>query len=128
MVDPTIGQKHGPDLAEHVRRQMAECDSLLDVVSLATANSNWVPWEIGIATEKDLPLATFSNSNYSLPEFLQKWPYLTSMAALDKYALELKSYTKARTVAKSYATESYSNVVGKSVSDFYRNLRRDLGQ
>ncbi|MFP5390998.1 MAG: toll/interleukin-1 receptor domain-containing protein [Gammaproteobacteria bacterium] len=131
VVDPKIGTHEGPELADHVRSQMDGCDSLLAVVSYETAKSQWVPWEIGIATEKDFPLATYADTSLPLPEFLQKWPYVKSMAELDKYARAVKNMgARSRTVLlrKSLSTESFNEAVRSTTKDFYRNLRVDLGR
>lgn len=132
VVDPLIARHDGPELAEHVRREMDKCDSLLAVVSAQTAASQWVPWEIGIATEKNFPLATYAGAGaYALPEFLQKWPYLTSDGDLDKYANRVKEMAgRSRTVAlaKSYTLDSLNESMRQVTKDFYRDLRRDLGR
>lgn len=131
VVDPTIGNQAGPELAEHVRRQMDTCDSLLAVVSAETAKSQWVPWEIGIATEKDFPLATYADTPLPLPEFLQKWPYVKSMSELDKYARAVnKMMGNTRTIirSKNYSSESINESLRRSTNEFYRNLRVDLGR
>ena len=131
VVDPMIGTHQGPELAEHVRREMDNCDSLLAVVSPYTANSQWVPWEIGIATEKDFPLATFASGVVALPEFLQKWPYIKSMLELDKYANAVKQMagrSRATVVRKNYTTESFNQSMRTTTSEFYRKLRSDLGR
>lgn len=131
VIDPKIGTQEGPELAEHVRNQMDLCDSLLAVVSHDTAKSQWVPWEIGIATEKDFPLATYADTPLPLPEFLQKWPYIKSMSELDKYAYAVKqmlgrSRTAMRT--KTYTTESFNQGNRTTTKEFYRNLRASLGR
>jgi hypothetical protein len=131
VVDPVIGTHAGPDLADHVREQMDSCNSLLAVVSYETAKSQWVPWEIGIATEKDFPLATFSDSILPLPEFLQKWPYLKSDADLDRYAIAVKANlgsTRIAALSRGYTAESFSKSTRTSTKDFYRTLRGYLGQ
>lgn len=128
VVDPVMGKKQGPELAEHVRRQLAECDSLLAVVSTATSKSSWVPWEIGIATEKSLPLATYTESRYNLPEFLQAWPYLQSKLDLNLYANELTKISQKRSeLSESIGLESFNESMETTVRDFYRNLKIDLG-
>src|SRR6478735_11948042 len=86
VIDPYIGRP-GEDLAAHIRAQMGRCTQLLAVVSESTKASQWVPWEIGVATEKDHPLATFSAGGALPPEFLRKWPYLRTDFDLDQYAL-----------------------------------------
>jgi hypothetical protein len=132
VVDPKIASLSGPDLAEYVRKIMDGCGSLLAVVSAKTAASQWVPWEIGIATEKNFPLATFAGSAaYALPEFLQKWPYLTNQLELDFYAKRVKeneTRSLARVLGKSYSAESLNESVRQSAKDFYRDLGRDLGR
>lgn len=57
-IDPDVG-KSGDSLADHVKDELGKCTQLLAVVSAATQKSWWVPWEIGMATEKDFPLDIF---------------------------------------------------------------------
>lgn len=131
VIDPLIGQHDGPALAEHVQNQMDSCDSLLAVVSTVTATSQWVPWEIGIATEKRFPLATYANTIMPLPEFLQKWPYLKSDSDLDKYAKAVNlmaGRNRTAVLAKGYTMESISESMRSTTNDFYRNLKADLGR
>ena len=131
VVDPKIGTQQGPELAEHVRKEMDACDSLLAVVSAETAKSQWVPWEIGIATEKDFPLATYADTQLPLPEFLQKWPYIRSQGDLDKYARAVKRMagrSRSTVIAKSMSTESLKESMQATTKDFYRHLRAELGR
>ena len=128
VIDPDIG-KDGYELADHVKDHLDNCTQLLAVVSYATASSWWVPWEIGIATEKDFPLATYSESYSALPEYLHKWPYLKSMLDLDKYANAVKNVDVTFAVRRRvYANESFNESRKMSTRDFYRKLRKDLGQ
>lgn len=131
VIDPLIGAHDGPALAEHVQNQMNGCDSLLAVVSSATVNSQWVPWEIGIATEKRFPLATFANTLMPLPEFLQKWPYLKSDSDLDKYAKvlnQIKSKARTAVLSRSYTSESFNQTIRSAESEFYKNIKAELGR
>lgn len=73
VIDPFMGRR-GEDLAAHIQAEMSKCTQLLAVVSEATKNSQWVPWEIGVATEKSYPLATYLADYAAAPEFLRKWP------------------------------------------------------
>lgn len=131
VVDPKIDMHEGPELADHVRAQMDNCDSLLAVVSYETSKSQWVPWEIGIATEKEFPLATFADTYLPLPEFLQKWPYIRSIDELDKYADAVnKMIGRSRTaaLAKGFSLESFNRSNRETTKEFYRNLRSSLGR
>lgn len=126
VIDPYIGRP-GEDLAAHIRAQMGRCTQLLAVVSEATKASQWVPWEIGVATEKDYPLATYSAGNALPPEFLRKWPYMRTDAQLDQYALASKS-ARDTLVLKRSANLTESVARGSATRDFYAQLRRGLGQ
>lgn len=52
--------KDGPELADHIRSRMNDCDQLMAVVSKNTKSSWWVPWEIGVASEKNFRIATYT--------------------------------------------------------------------
>lgn len=126
VIDPYIN-KPGEDLADHIRTQMGSCTQLLAVVSDQTRASQWVPWEIGVATEKDFPLATFSTDGMKPPEFLQKWPYLRNMPDLDRYAVASKEAERSY-VRKRSSSLSESASRSSSTRDFYTTLRASLGQ
>ena len=125
LIDPYIN-RNGEDLANHIRTEMSRCTQLLAVVSSATRESQWVPWEIGVATEKEYPLATFSTGNVLPPEFLRKWPYLRTEADVDQYANASKaaasSYTRKR------ATQSEGTARTGATREFFSILRTGLRQ
>lgn len=125
VIDPYIDGR-GEDLAAHIRMQMGQCTQLLAVVSYNTASSQWVPWEIGVATEKDYPLATYSNSSVPPPEFLRMWPYLRSEADLDRYATASKAARNSLLQKRAYLNESTARQ--GSTQEFYRVLRGSLNQ
>lgn len=125
VIDPYIN-KNGNDLASHIQTEMGKCTQLLAVISQSTQHSQWVPWEVGVATEKDFPLATYFGGHAKPPEFLQKWPYLRNENDLDQYALISKStrnfYVQKRaSLGESYARQS-------STKNFFTNLRSAIGQ
>lgn len=126
VIDPYLG-KGGEDLASHIRAQMATCTQLLAVVSYSTKESQWVPWEIGVATEKDFPLATFADYVSAIPEFLAAWPYLRNMDDVDQYAMASKA--AARTfAAKRAVTASFSEAQRAGTKTFFSDLRSRLRQ
>jgi hypothetical protein len=124
VVDPALDRK-GEDLASYLRDRMGTCTQLLAVVSRSTETSQWVPWEIGVATEKDFPLATYSDGTRP-PEFLAKWPYMTNFAQLDIYAQVSKASNSL------YETRRFTTTAGTARSDavksFYSTIRSRLGQ
>ncbi|WPZ34527.1 toll/interleukin-1 receptor domain-containing protein [Thalassobaculum sp. OXR-137] len=126
VIDPNTRQA-GNELGDYIRMQLGTCTQLLAVVSESTKTSWWVPWEIGVATEKDQPIATFSTGFYvTLPEYLKKWPYLQSERDLDEYARVSKETDRALTSRKTHLREAVAQ--HQSTADFYRVLRSRLGQ
>ncbi len=134
-LDPLVNAAKGEELGEYFRRQLQQCTHLMAVVSEKTKLSWWVPFEIGIATEREYPLATFADQgdnfrsypslyrpNFDLPDYLKKWPYLQTITDLDSYIRVLRTM---QTVAE------FSESVGQRRSytkDFYISLRGYLGQ
>lgn len=105
---------------------MGKCDQLMAVVSQATKGSWWVPWEIGIATERDYPIATYAGDRTALPEYLKKWPYLQSDQDLDIYAKIAKQAHETYTNNKRALTEQVARKSARRL--FNRMLRDRLGQ
>jgi TIR domain len=125
LIDPDAS-KSGDKLGDYLRAQMGLCTQLLAVVSQNTKTSWWVPWEIGISTEKDQPIATYAGDNTSLPEYLRKWPYLRSQSDLDQYARVSKAAEQTLRRERSFKTEARARE--SSTALFYRELRASLGQ
>jgi hypothetical protein len=126
VIDPFLNSS-GEDLSAHIRTEMSKCTQLLAVVSYETRNSQWVPWEIGVATEKNFPLATFADYTSSVPEFLEAWPYLRSMDDVDAYALAsqaaLRTYSWKRAITLNEDVSKRA-----SAESFYNDLRTRLRQ
>lgn len=125
VIDPYI-TRAGEDLARHIQLQMSRCTQLLAIVSDTTRNSQWVPWEVGVATEKDFPLATYSTGTSLPPEFLRKWPYLRTEADIDAYATASKLADRSFVTKRMTINESMAR--RDSTADFFSNLRSALGQ
>nr|WP_276514081.1 TIR domain-containing protein [Gluconobacter cerinus] len=126
VIDPEAPEA-GDALADLIRARLGTCTQLLAVVSEATRSSWWVPWEIGVASEKDYPLATYADRVGMLPEYLLKWPYLGNDADLDHYAAASKIAAKENEMAlESYQDKGMARQ--QSTKEFYRTLRAKLGQ
>ncbi len=118
--------KAGEDLGKYLRQELGKCSHLLAVVSTATKGSWWVPWEIGVASEKDYPLATYAHGPCELPDYLRKWPYLKSDSDLDKYAEAAKASSRKLEEARAYKVMAEAR--RDATSTFYRQLRAALNQ
>lgn len=124
VIDPAI-LRNGEDLADYIRVQMDKCTQLLAVVSYATKSSQWVPWEIGVASEKDFPLATFADAAGTVPEFIQRWPVLRTMTDLDQYASASIAASRTYSERRSYSYTEASSRKG-ATETFYSRLRANL--
>lgn len=107
----------GEDLTAYLRAQLGKCDHLIAVVSPATQASWWVPFEIGLATERAYPIATFAQGPARLPDYLEKWPHLRTVLDLDTYARVLGEAqrrvlgSKALDASLQSERRSYANTV-----------------
>ena len=118
--------KSAEDLTDHLRRRLGECTHLMVVVSDRTRESWWVPFEIGLATEKTYPIATLAMDTAPLPEYLRKWPYLRTPHDLDTYirvALATQPAILRKGLREAMQFEQRQYAV-----EFHRALRGELGQ
>ncbi len=122
VIDTQLGRS-GPDLADYIRSKLEGCTQLLAVMTPITGKSWWVPWEIGVATEKERFLASFVARGATVPEYLEKWPYLRNDQDLDKYIAESK---RAQVLVESRS--GLSGARGLGFKSFHTSLRAALGQ
>ena len=121
--------RDGPDLAGHLLRRIDECDQLLAVVGRTTKESWWVPWEIGVCSEKHYFLSTFCDSHVLLPSYLLKWPVLHSESDIDQYCdLSRKERASQMTEARYLDFSQREIARRRSAAAFHRNLRQRLAR
>lgn len=125
VIDDSL-EKNGDDLSDHLREKMTECDSLIAVVSPVTILSWWVPWEIGVATEKDYPLSTYLTGGSTPPEYMRKWPVLRSAEDLRRFAALLSTVEPA--VLRRGLYKSLKVARRESAAEFHHNLKKAIGQ
>ena len=126
-VDPALG-KDGPHLADYLLERMSECQQLIAVVSSITALSWWVPWEIGVGSEKGFRMASFSAGSVELPTYLEKWPTLRSMRDVDSYCRLSKTVdNRIRNATTSFMSESARTSLRRDkAAQFHRELALTL--
>lgn len=131
----------GPNLAEHLRKRISECDQLMAIVSHNTAESWWVPWEIGVGFEREFKMASYIEESAvklieSLPSYLKIWPRLQSMTDVDTYCRnsKMKFYDMSPKGDMTRLVES-TNLqeiakIPKRIQSayFHEKLKQDLGQ
>lgn len=122
--------KDGPDLSDHIRARMSECDKLIAVVSDATKHSWWVPWEIGVGAERDFRMASYSEKNVGLPSFLRKWLELHSATDIDLYCQYIKiTESNMESIRGRRITElGKMYALQQQVRSFHKDLMRDLSR
>lgn len=117
--------KDGPELADVLLARMGQCQQLIAVVSSQTKDSWWVPWEIGVGSEKGFRMASYSESYVSLPSYLEKWPALHTDGHIDlycQYSKQTETVLKRR--MRDALTEDRRTQVRKSEAlDFHKQLK-----
>ena len=77
--------RNGKELTDHIKRKLNDCTDIIVVMSESTRYSQWVPFEVGMSAQNDMPTATFLQENVSLPDFLVYWPRLKKPSDIRKY-------------------------------------------
>lgn len=112
----------GKRLTNHIKQRLNECTDIIVVMSTLTIKSWWVPFEIGMSAQLDMPTATFFNASIELPDYLAYWPTLNKTNDICKYVNVRKGYWYSNTLF-----ESRSQPTGRSTDGFYQKLKSELG-
>lgn len=115
-----FGGKH---LTDHIKNQLNQCTDIIVVMSEKTIQSWWVPFEIGMAAQKDMPTATFLSSNVCLPDYLTYWPRLKRINDVSTYITVRKKYDK-KPILESRQISSNEHKI--QISEFYAELKYEL--
>lgn len=91
------------DITGVITRNITECTHLIAVVSQTTAQSWWVPFEIGEATISNRRICSFKTGESELPEYLEKWPKMAKATDVDLF---IAAYQNERTLRRSMALDS----------------------
>ncbi|KTB79740.1 toll/interleukin-1 receptor domain-containing protein [Pseudomonas syringae] len=91
------------DITEVITRNITKCTHLLAVVSERTAQSWWVPFEIGEATISNRRICSFRTGVTELPQYLEKWPKMTKDTDIDLF---ISSYKTELILERSLGFES----------------------
>lgn len=120
--------KDGPDLADYLLQRISECQQLIAVVSSATKDSWWVPWEIGVGSERNFRMATYSEQYVSLPSYLEKWPALHTDRHIDQYCeySKLADRQVDRRLREAFTESSRIRVAKSEAFDFHKTLKAAL--
>lgn len=126
ILDPVVFND-GKSLTEHIKKSLNSCSDILVVMSSATKYSQWVPFEIGMAAQVDLPTVTYLAERVQLPDYLTYWPCLRELADIGKYvavrrstALEIQRHYQGRYAVATAEKKAHETRM------FYQNLKNTL--
>ncbi|UAN51671.1 toll/interleukin-1 receptor domain-containing protein [Serratia sp. JSRIV002] len=120
------------DITSVITKNIIRSTHLIAVVSASTAESWWVPFEIGEATMLGRRISSYQSDHIRLPEYLMKWP---QMKSLDHLQLFISAYQLEQSKPSIVANESYgtrdsteNSLAGRraSADTFHRNLRDNI--
>ena len=114
----------GKELTEHIKNSLNTCSDIIVVMSDATKHSWWVPFEIGMSAQVDMPTASFLKSEVVLPSYLSYWPRLKTISDIDKYVAVRKK--TEQDITNRYGQYSFVNRKAFETQTFYEALKREL--
>lgn len=118
----------GEKLTKHIRGKLRECTDVIVILSSNTKKSWWVPFEIGMATEKDMPIANYLISQESLPDYLTYWPRLKNQDDVLKY-VEIRNKVSKQIILEKALNHGYYQRADGGISEtqkFYQELKKHL--
>ncbi len=115
--------RSGKELTDHIKRNLNDCTDIIVVMSESTRYSQWVPFEVGMSAQNDMPTVTYLQENVSLPDFLAYWPRLKQPSDIRKYV------TTRNEVQREYESKfvyETSEVRQSQTERFYNVLKQRL--
>ena len=114
----------GKELTEHIKANLGECTDILVVMSENTRTSQWVPFEVGMAAELELPTVTYLKADVPLPDFLSYWPRLRFIRDISTYISVRRDATqRSRAIYGHYDASAERKI---NIPEFYGQLKRRL--
>ena len=114
----------GKNLTDHIKDNLNLCTDIIVVMSENTKKSWWVPFEVGMSAQVDMPTASFLKSEVELPDYLSYWPRLRTVADIDKY-VTVRRQTE-QIIINEYGSATFERRRYIETSRFYEALKREL--
>lgn len=125
LLDDDISE-NSENLTKHIREKLGECSDVIVILSEKTRKSWWVPFEIGMATEKDMPIANYLVSYVQLPGYLDYWPRLKDQDDVHKYVKIRNEVSEEYKRSRGIFESNSINVDRSETEEFYRRLKQQL--
>lgn len=113
-------------LTEHLKNIVRDSSDILVVMSDNTKASWWVPFEIGIAANQDLPTVTFLQDYVSLPGYLDYWPRLKNLSDIAKYVSARKNRMQEEVRKSLNSSVAMFSQRRSTTEQFYKDLKAVL--
>lgn len=114
----------GRELTDHIKESLNSCSDIIVVISETTKLSWWVPFEIGMSAQVDMPTASFLKSDVVLPSYLSYWPRLKTISDVDKY-VDVRKRTE-QLINEQYRFYDFASRRTAETKAFYEALKREL--
>lgn len=114
----------GRELTDHIKKNLNLCTDIIVVMTDATKESWWVPFEIGMSAQIDMPTASFLKSDVILPSYLSYWPRLKTINDIDKYVAVRKRTEQA--IISQYGRVAFTGRKAIETRAFYNALKWEL--
>ncbi len=124
LLDDVTTQK-GEMLTKHIKQKLNECTDILVVMSENTKLSWWVPFEIGMAEQKDLPIVNYLQSGVDLPDYLSYWPRLKNEWDLSLY-VDSHNKIKQQMLNEGAQHKTIFSSYTSRTERFYKELKQQL--
>lgn len=115
----------GKALTDHIKSNLNDCTDIIVVMSEATKRSWWVPFEIGMAAQVNMPIASYLTSSVSLPEYLDYWPRLKSISDIAKY-VHVRKRVALNYISRDPHTYTRGGYRHIETPAFYNQLKYEL--
>lgn len=122
LLDPSLVES----VTDKIVNALRKCTHMMAVVSTSTVVSWWVPFEIGVATERDSRITSYRRDSVTLPDYLKKWPVLNYDRELDDFIALYRKDKEVLEMRKSYSEAATTTI--RKAADFHSQLKSRLGQ
>ncbi len=114
----------GKTLTDHIKNQLNNCSDIIVVISAKTRLSWWVPFEIGMSAQVDMPTASFIQTGVELPSYLTYWPRLRTVSDIEQYVRIRKRV--AEVMQSKYGDRDSPSRRRAETEEFYSRLKQVL--
>jgi hypothetical protein len=114
------------NITDRITSAMEKCTHLIAVMSDATKDSWWVPFEIGEATFGYRRICSYDlGCTFSFPEYLSKWPKMSSSRHLEFFVTQ---YKIDNGTAKNLRKDSvdYPSLTRSEFNKFHADLKENI--